>query len=141
MKKIFTFSLAALAAVSAAAQTTGSIENRDHSVYCPSENGDIMYVSYDNVINASNASATITIGSTTSKLEIGDVTEWGFSLPIGAKLQGVPNNTEFTIKVTNVIPADTINTSVENVTGEYLYRQNLPTVTPDPTSGSAIGVT
>ncbi|MDE5790474.1 MAG: T9SS type A sorting domain-containing protein [Muribaculaceae bacterium] len=141
MKKIFTFSFVALAAMSVAAQTTGSIENRDHSVYCPSENGDVMYVSYDNLINASDASATITIGSTTSELKIGDKTEWGFSLPIGAKLQGTPNNTQFTINVTNVAPADTINTSVENVTGVYLYRQDLPTVTPDPTSGSTIGVT
>lgn len=139
--KIFTLSLAAMAVLSAAAQTTGSLDSRDHSVYCPSENGNVMNVSYDNLINASNASATITIGSTTTTLQIENVSEWGFSLPVGAALQGKANNTQFTINVKNVVPADTINTSVENVSGVYLYRQTLPTVTANPANDSEIDVT
>lgn len=127
--------LAVAAVFGAAAQTTGSLSLRDHSVYCPSANDNVMQVSYDNLINVSNAKATITIGTVVSPLEVTDVTEYGFTLPVGSALANKVNNTQFTINVTGVLPADTINTEVEDLNGDYLYRTTLPTVTSNPKEG------
>lgn len=127
--------LAAAAIFTAAAQTTGTLSPVDHSVYCPSANENVMQVSYDNLIKTQNAKATITIGTSVQNLEISNITDYGFTLPVGAALEGKANNTQFEINVTGVLPGDTINTTVADLSGLYLYRETLPTATANPAPG------
>lgn len=119
--------------------TTGSLYPVDHNVYNPEYYNNVMQVSYDNEIVATNASATLTVNGTTTTLALVEVAEYGFAIDLSNITNLVPQNAQFTINVTGVTPAEDTNDSVEEITGTYLLRNSFPTVTSvTPADGSEL---
>lgn len=130
MKKLVTLGLASIAVFCAGAQTTGALSPSSQRVFAPETYNNVIRASYDNLINANTAQVQVKVGEDTFNAAITPNGSYSFNIAIfdALKEHGKNvDNTEFTVNVTNVAPADTINTTVQDLTGTYLYRATMPT--------------
>lgn len=130
MKKFITLGLASIAVFCAGAQTTGALSPSSQRVFAPETFNNVIRASYDNLINANTAQVQVKVGDETFNAAFNQTSSYSFNIAIFDALKDHGknvDNTEFTVNVTNVAPADTINTTVENLTGTYLYRATMPT--------------
>lgn len=116
--------------------TTGALFPVDHNVYNPEYYENVIQVSYDNEIVADNASVTLTANGVTTRITPSEISSWGFTLNLSDALTSISENTQFSISITGVEPADETNDVVENISGTYLLRNSFPTATANPEPGN-----
>lgn len=116
--------------------TTGALFPVDHNVYNPAYYENVIQVSYDNEIVADNASVTLIANGVTTRITPSEISSWGFTLNLTDALASISENTQFSISITGVEPADETNDVVENISGTYLLRNSFPTAKANPAPGN-----